>query len=665
MASGRSVRRLFYVLVPIAAVVVLVLVFRWDWFVPLVQARASAALGRPVQLAHLHVSLGRVTQIVADDVQISNPDGFPANEPLAQVAHVGVSFDVENYIRHRTIVIPSVDLDQPKIAAIATEDGSNNYTFHFPAPASRDGQPLPDATDPAIGNLTIEGGQVHVLIPKLRTDATADISTQVAQQPVGADASLPPTGANAPPQPVQIVIDAKGTYAGQPVTGKLIGGALLSLRDTQHPYPIDLHLANGPTQISLVGTVQNPLVFAGADLKLNLTGPDMAQLYALTGIPLPKTPPYKVNGQLDYADGKIRFRDFAGQVGHSDIGGTVVVDPGKERQDVTADLHSRSVDLEDLGGFIGSEPGRTNDPGMTAEQRQAVANAEASSQLLPTKPINLPKLRSADIHLKYRGDKIAGRNVPFDTINVTLDIIDGNINIHPMTLGVGTGQILANMTLSPMANNEVHANGEVQVQRLDVGRMLAATHAINGAGRLGGSASIDSTGTSMASLLGNGNGKLDLYMSGGNINALLVDLSGLEFGNALLSALGIPARAELQCLIGQFALQRGVLQTHTLLIDTSEAVINGTGTVDLGHERLALEIRTEAKHFSIGSLPAPVGITGTFKKPSIGPDLLTLGARGAAAAGLGVLFPPLALLPTIQLGVGDDNRCAGLVGRKK
>jgi hypothetical protein len=29
-----------------------------------------------------------------------------------------------------------------------------------------------------------------------------------------------------------------------------------------------------------------------------------------------------------------------------------------------------------------------------------------------------------------------------------------------------------------------------------------------------------------------------------------------------------------------------------------------------------------------------------------------------------VLFPPLALLPTIQLGVGDDNRCRQTLTRK-
>ena len=50
-------------------------------------------------------------------------------------------------------------------------------------------------------------------------------------------------------------------------------------------------------------------------------------------------------------------------------------------------------------------------------------------------------------------------------------------------------------------------------------------------------------------------------------------------------------------------------------------------------------------------------IQGTLKNPSIRPGA-ELAERGGLAAGLGVLFPPLALLPTIQLGLGQQNACA-------
>ena len=62
--------------------------------------------------------------------------------------------------------------------------------------------------------------------------------------------------------------------------------SVLSLRETEQPYPVDLEAANGPTQVSLKGSLQNPLAFAGARLELLLKGPSLAALYPLTGVPL-------------------------------------------------------------------------------------------------------------------------------------------------------------------------------------------------------------------------------------------------------------------------------------------------------------------------------------------------------------------------------------------
>jgi AsmA family protein len=636
---GRSPYRrwIVFVGVPLLIVLGVVLFWRWDWFIPLVEARAAEALGRPVTLAHLHVSPGRVTVVRADDVRIPNPPSFGDAPPLAQIAHLTIQVDVMRYIRDRTIAIPLIDIDQPRISATARPDGANNYTFDF-------GRVTSPQTAPEIGSVTIEDGQAHVVAPALKTDATLEMSTRNGDEPA-------------------LVVSAKGTYAGQPVTGKLVSGSVLALRDASRPFPIDLHLANGATRVDLTGTVNDPMHFAGTSLKLTFVGADMADLYPLTGIPIPKTPGYKLTGQLTYADRKLVMTNMQGVVGDSDLEGTIAIDPGRERKDVTADVHSRRVDLADLRGFIGSQPGRPGSANLTPEQRQALARMGASPKLLPDTPINVPKLHLVDVHLKYRGDHIQGRSVPFDTLAADMDLVNGRISLHPVTLGVGTGRITGTIDLDPVTDNALHTKAEIQFQRVDLSRLMAATHVFAGEGRIGGKASIDTSGNSVSTMLGRGNGGLDLYMSGGNLSALLVDLSGLQFGKALFSALGLPERTEVLCLIGLFNLQRGVMTTRTLLLDTSEAVISGTGTIDFGAEKLNYELKTEPKHFTIGSLPAPISITGTFKNPSTGPDVAKLGVRGGAAVGLGLLAAPLALLPTIQFGVGDDNRCGALLSR--
>ncbi len=617
----------------VLVLIVAMAVFRWDWLIPVVNAQASKALGRPVTITHLHVRLGRVLHIEADGVTIANPADWLGGGNFATADRLSVDVDAMAYIRSRQVVIPEIALERPQVDAQQLADGRANWTLASDGSSTGPG--------PKIGNLRISDGHAHVVSAKLRADFNLDVATQDTDG-----------------QPSQIVAAAKGTYAAQPINAQFTGGALLSLRDESQPYPVDLQVANGPTKVSVVGTIKDPLAFAGADLKLDLAGPDMALLLPLTGVAIPKTPPYRVTGNLDYAAGFVKFAGMNGKVGSSDLAGDLQVDTKPERPVLTAELQSKLVDLKDLAGFIGADPGDAS----KGTKRPAASNG----RVLPSDPVSLPKLNVADIHLKYRAGRIQGRSQPLDNMRADLDIVNGAVSLAPLSFGIGRGQIVSDIKLTESGQG-VHAKTTIDFQRVDVDKLVAATGAGRGAGAIGGRAVIDGTGRSMAEILGHGNGELKLYMgSGGNVSALLVDLSGLQFGNAVLSALGVPTRATVQCLITDFVLQQGVVDARTVLLDTDEARVGGKGSINLRDETLKLVLNTESKHFSVGSLPAPVDITGTFAKPSVLPDLAVVGARAGAAIGLGILLTPLgALLPTIQLGTGEDGACAGLLADAK
>ncbi len=641
MTEATRRRRWPYVLGAIALVIVVfVFVFQWDWLIPFVDARASAALGRPVSMAHLHVQLGRTTRIVADDVKIANPADWPGGGDFATVDHLLLDVDAETLIRQRRVVLPNITLQKPVVDAQQEADGKANWTL---ATGSNDNNSGTSGPGVDIGTLVIEDGNAHVRSAKLNADFQVAIATK-SGGPDGKD---------------QITADAKGTYAKQPITAQFVGGALLSLRDAKDPYPVDLKLANGPTKVSATGTIANPLAFAGANVKLEFAGPDMSLLLPLTGIAIPKTPPYRVTGKLDYANGDVKFEDFAGRVGSSDLEGNIDVDTKPhERPVLNATLHSKLVDLKDLGGFIGAEPGDA-DKGTKKPTR-------TDGKVLPQDPISLPKLNVADVHLHYTAGRIEGRHQPLDNMRADLDIVNGDVSLHPLSFGIGSGQISGTIDLA-QRSNALAAKADIQFQRVDVDKLLSAAGVARGAGAINGRAVIDGTGGSVAQILGHGNGELKLYMgAGGNLSALLVDLSGLEFGNALLSAIGVPTRTRIDCLVTDFVLKNGEAESRLTMLDTDEARIGVLGGLNLQSEALSLQIRTEAKHFSIGSLPTPINIVGTLGNPSIRPDLAEGGARAAAAVGLGVLLTPLAgLLPTIQFGTGEDHACAGLLHEVK
>ncbi len=197
----------------IVAIMALVLLWNWDWFIPIVEARASAALGRKVTIEHLHVRLGRDTTVAADNVVVANPDGFESQKPLAMIERLSVTASVMDYINRRAIVLPDVTVDKPDIHAIALPDGRNNWTVKLAG--TRSSTPS-NAPPPQIGNLTITDGTAAVIDPKVKSSFALGIAT------------FPATAT----RPAELVVTSKGTYAGQPVTGHFVGGALLSLRDT-------------------------------------------------------------------------------------------------------------------------------------------------------------------------------------------------------------------------------------------------------------------------------------------------------------------------------------------------------------------------------------------------------------------------------------------------
>jgi uncharacterized protein involved in outer membrane biogenesis len=132
----------------------------------------------------------------------------------------------------------------------------------------------------------------------------------------------------------------------------------------------------------------------------------------------------------------------------------------------------------------------------------------------------------------------------------------------------------------------VHVVGDVDFRRVDVGRIMQSTKIFEGAGTIGGQAKIDTVGNSLAAMLAQGNGDVKLFMTGGDISALLVHLAGLDLGNSVLSALGLPSRAPVRCMVFDAGLTKGILESRMLLVDTTEANIVGKGHVDLRQEEV-------------------------------------------------------------------------------
>ncbi|QDH17936.1 AsmA family protein [Swingsia samuiensis] len=612
------------------ALFILILVWQWDWFVPLINRKASAALGRDVSISHLHVSLGLRTAITVDDLKVAQPKEFESEKTdFASARSITVSVDVWRYLTGKGLSLTDIRLDTPKADIVSRLNGQNNYSFGSDHASSQKSSSSSTSSLPDIGNIEIQNADIRLALAKLKTDMHVFIHTTPPQK--SNDGSL--------------VVDAKGLYARQPITGHIVGGALLSLTHPDKPYPIDGRLSNGPTYITLKGTVDDPLHFKGTKLALHMAGPDMALLYALTGIPIPHTPSYSITGNLGYSSNAILFQNFVGRLGSSDLNGNISVKPDLKPPFVNANLHSHLVNLDDLAGFIGAKPSKNT---------KAVP---PSKNILPDQKINVPKLNSINAHLTYHGDHIQNKSLPLDNIDTAFEIKDGSINLDHLNFAVGAGKITSQATFQPTTHQEFNTHFRLNVSQFPLSRIMPSTAMFKGHGVIGGHVTLTSRGNSVASLVANGDGGITLVLDqGGNVTALLPDLLGLKLGSAVLSALNIPNRSELSCLVADMPLQRGILNTHSLLIQTDTTRTTGKGSVNFRNDTIDYSVTTRSVHPQILSLPGAINITGPIANPTVLPGAEIIG-RTAAAIGLGILFPPAALIPTIQLGVGKGSSC--------
>lgn len=624
------------------ALVLLVLLWDWNWFKPLVERQASQALGREVTLENFDVEVSRQPLISAEGIVIANPEGFPDDSRTGTVNAIRVRFDFFELFHRRLnlvgIVVDTADADLRRNAA-----GKPNWLLPQTDPEEAEDEPFFELL---LGRLRIDDSRVHFVDPALRSDFRLRVRT------------LP--GQNADEDAIRA--DIAGRYAGEPVEGYFLGGSLLGLRDPAKPYAVEAAMSHGATRLGLKGSLDQPTTLGGAHLRLTLAGADLGALFPLLGVPLPATPPYELAGSLDYTPGIFGFRNFQGRVGSSDLSGTFRLEPFGAVPKLTGELVSQRVLLTDLSGFLGGTPAGAPAPAALPASQATPKPEQDPKRLLPTAPINLPKLRAAEVDIRYSARRIEGERMPLDDLQAHVVLRDGRYLFDPLSFGVGEGSIRAQMNFD--GRSEVPTlDAELDFRRVDVSRLMAVTGGtFEGAGTIGGRARLKARGPSISKLMAGGNGELQLFMRGGDVSALLVNLAGIDLGNSALSLLGLPRKAKVRCMVSDFGLKDGRFDSRLFLVDTSEANLIGTGGLDFKDESLDFHLKTEPKRLNLGSLATPIRIGGSLKDRSIYPEPKGLITRGAVSAALGVLLTPLAaLLPTLQLGLGEDHDCKALV----
>ena len=460
-------------------------------------------------------------------------------------------------------------------------------------------------------------------------------------RPASINGTVKASGSALPIVQVRADVDlAPSTAFGLPAAGKMQWRS----RGIDDPrIAIDGNATIGETHASVKGQLVNPQDLRSLDLGLSLGGRNLEQLYQIFGLPFPRTPDYQVDGHLRYADHVWDFRRFTGRVGRSDVSGAFMIDLRPARPLMRADLTSERLDMRDLAGFIGAgETAPPNPPG----------------KVLPHNEFKLDKLNAADADVRFTGRRIRNETLPLHRMQTHLVLRSGVLTLDPLRFGTAAGDIEGKVRLDARTQ-PIATFADLRGYGLQLDRFAPSVkQVLQNVGKVDGRIRLDMHGNSLAAMLANANGDVGLTTQGGAVSDLVLRLANLDLANATAVWMRGDRSIPVNCAVGDFSARDGVLTPRTLALDTEHTLISGEGRIDLRNEQMDLKLRAQPKDGSLFALRGPVNVGGTFADPNVKPDLTSALTRSGAAIVLGIIAPPAAVLPFVEIGRSDSFNCA-------
>ena len=652
----------------IALITLAVFFFPWDALRGPINQYISNQLGRRFEITQrLAVDLQPYpwghTTVRLEGIELANPEW--AREPYLVKAQAA-EFEIKLWpLLFGKVNLPRVSLVKPLVGLQIEPDGRRTWAL------ARD---TSDAgATPTIGTLVVDQGTVKYIASARGADITAQFSlAPEAGAITGATAASGTQGtsgisakgsAPAPvPSPVSLPLtyQATGQWKNQPFKASGRSGGVLQLsQNLQDAFPLEIDAVAGKTTLKAKGTIENLQELSRLDASFDIRGNNLEELYTLLGVVLPSTPPYKLSGKLQKRGKLWSASQLNGMLGGSDLGGDLSFDTSGTTPLLTGNVRSRLLDFVDLRPVIGLPvaiaPVAAAKPDKTSADRPVKSGPR---KVLPTATLDLARLQAMNADVTYSAADIRHVDqLPLDKGSVHIKLNAGVLQLAPVTLGVAGGTLAGRITID---TNTVPASFETKLgmSAVQLNKLFPTIETTKSSlGKVSGQIDLKGRGNSAALMLGSASGDVAVLMGRGEISNILLEFIGLDGGEVIKFFLRGDRNVQLRCAAAAFEVKQGLMSSKTIMLDTTDTVINGNGFISLANETLDITLNPQPKDRSILSLRSPLKISGSFAAPAAGPDKVALAGRAGLAVALGLINPLLALAATVETGPGQDADC--------
>jgi len=428
-------------------------------------------------------------------------------------------------------------------------------------------------------------------------------------------------------------------------------GPLAVLMAGEAPYPIDLKVKAGDVRLAVEGKIAKPLEGKGLDLKTTVVADDLRAFGLLAGTDIPSLGALKLAMRLADAEGGYRLSDIAATIGSNDVGGEILVKPGK-RLYVNAKLKSKSIDADKLIADLDKASG-------AKAQAPPPAPTPKDGRVIPDTPVPLESLPGdLDVFLTYGIDALKAGGIAWKAVALDLTLANAKLTVRRADVGYGGGKVGLKGEADGRAKPAPSLALRLDVEKLDLGALLKELRVTDLLeGTLESQADLKASGKTVRQLAASLDGRFGAVIGEGKIATKYLDFVAADLiGSLIGAAVAKEDATKLNCIVVRQSFDKGAGKLDGLLLDTQKISIVGSGTENLGTEALDLRFVPQPKDAALVSLAVPIEIKGTMASPSIGTDKASV-AKAAAGVALTTVFGPLALLmPLAKTGVEDKDK---------
>lgn len=629
----------------LALTLVLFLTFAdWNVLRGPISRMASTVSGREIVIkGDLDVNPWSWTpEIRVRDLHIGNPPRYRERGEFAVVNEARAAVRWLPLLVGRIEVV-RLGLNGANVSLYRDNEGVSNWS---PSNAAQRGRPV---NLPAIREFSLNEGRVRLEDDKRNMVLLATFTTRESGQRGNRG---------------QFALTGDGEINDQPFAIELTGAALLNV-ERDRPYHFHADVRAGETHILADGAIHRPFDFSQWHADVESTGADLADLYPLTGLALPNTPPYDLAGRIERNGRVYGMPNVAGRVGDSDLRGAFTATRrGNDRLFLDGDFASNRLDFDDALAVLGAPPSTRET--ASPEQREMAQRLRAQGRVLPDAQLDISRVRNMDARVSYRAARVRSERFPLRGLSLDVTLDNGLLTLDPMTLDLRQGRLTGSAAINareatPRADIDVRLSNARLESVFALGRDPPLTGSLLGRARLSG------YGASVRDAAANANGEITLVTPRGEIREAFAELTGINVTRGLgLLLADDDSTIGVRCGVASFRVRDGVAHVRSIVFDTDTVRIRGRGDMSLRDETLDLRIEGDPKEARLISVSAPITVRGRWRDPDLGIDADSALGQGGIAAALGVLVAPLAaILPFVDAGLVEDANCAELLAGRE